>query len=874
MASSEERELDRETLALEYLEALPYEPYPVQERAILEWFSTDPKQQGVLVCAPTGTGKTLIAEAALQEALKTGRRAYYTTPLIALTEQKFTELQDAAERWGYSRDEVGLVTGNRRENPGAKLLVVVAEILLNRLLHDRKHEDRNRDGDGEGDDNGGDQRVSDFDDTFAVVMDEFHSFNEPQRGIVWELSLALLPSHVRLMLLSATVGNAVEFLAWLRASHGRTLSLVQGTERKVPLSFHWHGDELLADFLVELATGEGEARGTPALVFCFNRAECWSVAEQLKGKSLLAEGQQKALAARLDELDWKGGAGPKLRAILQRGVGVHHAGLLPKHRRTVEELFQEKLLTVCVCTETLAAGLNLPARSVVLTSLVKGPRGKKSIVEASQAFQMFGRAGRPQYDDRGYVHVLAHEDDVKIALHQKKVEQIPEDTRDPQLIKARKRLQKKAPRRRSEVTYWSEQQFEKLLEAPPGKLASRGAIPWRLMAFLLLRDPSVASLRDFVSRRLLSADRRTQALKQLDRRLVALHREGYVTLDPPPPPHLLPEPSPAESPDQPAGDVADDDEPALTFDAPKKPTLFGQLLNEALAEAEETSDDATATHRDRKKAREAARREAPPPYEPTTATPTERLPGLLAFRSVNPIYGDFLMQHLGRADRAERLQALESVLELPLSLGPGVRVPKPDDLPPGPLARDHLDIELVQRGILTPEQIDPPADQRDVPFEDRIYAVPLAEKLRLLFAAEWPEVDDLRTSAVWVAGEVLRFGDFSRYIAAKDLAKQEGLIFRHLLRMILLCEELSARTPEGTTDDDWLADLDAIRDGLTTLCRRIDPTSTDESLTPPPDALQEEAPQPRRLAPPGEASVRRFADRPMSDDEATFGDGV
>src|SRR2546425_8870579 len=122
----------RDELAEQYLRQLPYTPYPVQEDALLAWFTSD---QGALVCAPTGTGKTLIAQAALFEALHTGSTAYYTTPLIALTEQKFREMQAAAERWGFSRDDIGLVTGNRKVNPDARILVVVAEILLNRLLH-------------------------------------------------------------------------------------------------------------------------------------------------------------------------------------------------------------------------------------------------------------------------------------------------------------------------------------------------------------------------------------------------------------------------------------------------------------------------------------------------------------------------------------------------------------------------------------------------------------------------------------------------------------------------------------------------------------------------------------------------------------------
>src|SRR2546428_7842881 len=151
----------RDDLAERYLAQLPYPPYPVQEEALLAWFTWE---QGVLVCAPTGTGKTLIAEAALFEALHTGSVAYYTTPLIALTEQKFYEMQAHAVRWGFHAEDVGLVTGNRRVNPDARILVVVAEILLNRLLH---------------------PEAFDFHNVSAVVMDEFHSFNDPERGIVW-----------------------------------------------------------------------------------------------------------------------------------------------------------------------------------------------------------------------------------------------------------------------------------------------------------------------------------------------------------------------------------------------------------------------------------------------------------------------------------------------------------------------------------------------------------------------------------------------------------------------------------------------------------------------------------------------------------------
>ena len=765
----------RDELAARYLDQLPYPPYPIQEEALLAWFICE---QGVLVCAPTGTGKTLIAEAALFEALHLGKRAYYTTPLIALTEQKFTEMQDAAVRWGFSADDVGLVTGNRRVNPDATILVVVAEILLNRLLHPEGYT---------------------FDDVHAVVMDEFHSFADPERGIVWELTLGLLPKSVRLLLLSATVGNAFEFNQWLHHSHDRRVDLVQGFERKIPLSYRWVGDQLLTELAEEMAAGSEAARRTPALIFCFNRDECWNVADQLSGKSLLAAGQKEQLADELAQCDLSGGAGPRLKRILQRGVGVHHAGILPKFRRIVEDLFQKKLLAFCCCTETLSAGINLPARSVVLPTMLKGPPGDKKVVDASTAHQIFGRAGRPQFDTEGFVYVLAHEDDVKIARWKEKFDQIPENTKDPGLLKAKKDLKRKQPTRRSTEQYWNEQQFEKLRTAPPLKLTSRGPLPWRLLAYMLQSSPEIAPIRKLVSKRLFDGGRMTGAQKQLDRMLMTLWTAGYVTLEPPPPTQVA-EPQP---------------------EAEKKPKLTQtQLLFQAAGLLPESIAQA------------AAKVEPPPVYQATRATPTPALEKLLQLRSVNPLYGVYLVNQLGIADRAERVQAFESVLEMPGTVARHCRVPWPEDLPPGPLATLRLDQEILQTGLATPQELGVrlPEEERD---EDAppVRVLNLADKLRLLFDATFPEVHSLNTSSVWCVGEVLELnGSFDKFISSKGLQKQEGVVFRHILRFILLLAEFRRLTPPEMTSDEWRAELDDMSAVLAAGCREVDPSSTDKML--------------------------------------------
>lgn len=826
MNSTPNADVDRDTLAAEYFERLLYAPYPVQEEALYAWFSCE---QGVLVCAPTGTGKTLIAEAAIYEALRTGKQCYYTTPLIALTDQKLTEIQETVVRWGYPASSVGLVTGNRRVNPDAPVLVVVAEILLNRLMQDPQS----------------------FDDVASVVMDEFHSFNDPERGIVWELSLGMLPQHTRIMLLSATIGNSVEFCSWLMRAHSRNLELVQSTDRKVPLQFEWVDDAYLDEHLERIAEGDEIKRRTPGLVFCFNRDQCWQVAELLKGKKLIDKERQAFLTKRIEAFDFSQGAGPKLKQILIRGVGVHHAGLMPKYRRIVEQLFQEKLLSITVCTETLSAGINLPARSVIMPSMVKGPFGKKKIIEPSSAQQIFGRAGRPQYDAQGFVYVLAHEDDVKYLRWRKQYDAIPEDTKDPNLLRAKKQLKKKMPTKRAGETYWTREQFEKLRLAPAARLASKGILPWRLLAYVLLNDSNVQPLRDLVGRRLQPAAEIVQGQRVLNQMLITLWTAGYLNLHPKPTPAVESAPAADSKPKEP------ERKPWIAYSAQVTPGAASSSTepNNSL----DTSDDGDDPEMTPEELavfianEEAGRGYDLDGYRPERAEPTDRMELLAQIRSVNPIYGLFMINLLQFANEAERVQALESVLELPANVSKLVQVPTHEDLPFGPLATEILHPKLLELGLAGAAELTGQWEEEEEPDLEKLASdsggttrtrwsddkykpppprpIPLAEKMRRLFNYDFPKVHDVYTRGVWVVGELLEFNcEFNKYILARGFQKQEGVLFRHVLRFILLAEEISQIAPENTTPENWENPLDELVERLIECCRQVDPESTDEIL--------------------------------------------
>lgn len=350
------------------------EPYPVQEQAITKIFAGE----SVLVTVPTGTGKTLMAKAALHLALGKGQKAVYTTPLRALTEEKYRELcADFGD--GY----VGFATGDYKVNRDAPIQVEVAEILWNRIVAD-KH-------------------VAPAD---IVVMDEGHYFNDPERGYVWEQSIIGLDPRVQLIILSATVGRPEQFCHWVELTRRVPLALVESRERKVPL-VHEFREAMLIETVRELA----HTNDVPAIVFVFGREQCFEVARLLKSCRRFTTDEEKTkIEAMCDAALLPSGAAKELKPLLAHGIGIHHAGILPRYKALVEQLALERLIKFVVSTETIAAGINLPARTVVFPSLRKFIKQAPRLLTSAEYHQMAGRAGRPQFDDRGLAITLAPED--------------------------------------------------------------------------------------------------------------------------------------------------------------------------------------------------------------------------------------------------------------------------------------------------------------------------------------------------------------------------------------------------------------------------------------------------------------------------------
>ncbi|HRW18166.1 MAG TPA: DUF3516 domain-containing protein [Dermatophilaceae bacterium] len=424
--------------------------YEHQDEAIIELFSG----RHVVLATPTGSGKSLVATAGILATLAEGRRSFYTAPIKALVNEKFFGLCEV-----LGPEQVGLLTGDASVNGEAPVICCTAEVLANMALRQGRS--------GAGLDG-------------LVVMDEFHYYADPQRGWAWQVPLLEL-TDARFLLMSATLGDMQAIGTDLHRRTGREVAHVTSAERPVPLTYSWALTPL-AETVEEIVT----TRRAPVYVVHPSQAAAAEHAQSLRGIPLLDAREKELVAERLAPVRFGAGFGRVLAALLRKGIGVHHAGMLPRYRRIVEQLAQAGLLKVVCGTDTLGVGVNVPIRTVLLTRLAKFDGHRERVFRAREFHQIAGRAGRAGFDTRGEVVAQAPEHLVENARR------IAKAGDDPVKLK---RVQRVKPEPGQIV--WTEQTFERLVGAAPEPLTSRMRIDNAMLLNLVARpgDPVAAISR-------------------------------------------------------------------------------------------------------------------------------------------------------------------------------------------------------------------------------------------------------------------------------------------------------------------------------------------------------------------------------------------
>jgi Domain of unknown function (DUF3516)/DEAD/DEAH box helicase/Helicase conserved C-terminal domain len=395
--------------------------YPAQDEAVFEIVSG----ANVILSTPTGTGKSLVAIAAHAACIAAGGRTYYTAPIKALVSEKFFALVDI-----FGAESVGMVTGDSSVNPDAPIICCTAEILANLAL--RQGPEANVD---------------------QVVMDEFHYYGDPDRGWAWQVPLLLLP-RAQFVLMSATLGDVTGIANDLSRRTGRPTATITGVDRPVPLHFSYARTPVHETVEELLETGQA-----PVYIVHFSQAAAMERAQALSSVRIVSREQRDAIAEAIGGFRFTTAFGRTLSRYVRAGIGVHHAGMLPRYRRLVETLAQRGLLRVICGTDTLGVGINVPIRTVLITALAKYDGQRMRQLSAREFHQVAGRAGRAGYDTAGTVVVMAPEHEIE------NTSAVAKAGDDPK--KQKKIVRKKAPQG---FVNWGEASFERLVAAEPEPL--------------------------------------------------------------------------------------------------------------------------------------------------------------------------------------------------------------------------------------------------------------------------------------------------------------------------------------------------------------------------------------------------------------------
>lgn len=428
--------------------------YPAQEEALTGLAM----ESHVVLSTPTGTGKSLVAAGAHFLALQRGERTVYTAPIKALVSEKFFDLVEL-----FGAANVGMITGDSAINSEAPIICCTAEILANLSLRDPQ-----------------------ADNITQVVMDEFHYYAEPDRGWAWQVPL-LLMQDAQFLLMSATLGDMSELAADLRERSGRDVELVTGVDRPVPLEFSY----AVTPVHETVEKLQADAK-TPIYLVHFNQAQAVERAQAISSLKLISKEQRNEIAAVIGNFTFAKGFGQILSRYVRAGIGVHHAGMLPKYRRLIEQLAQRGLLRVICGTDTLGVGINVPIRTVVLTALTKFDGSKMRRLSAREFHQIAGRAGRAGFDSRGDVVIEAPEHEIENLKAELKAADKPG--------KRKKVAKKQAP---AGFVTWNEGTMERLITSEPEPLVSRMRVTHSMVLSVISRNETRENQAIGVMRRLI-----------------------------------------------------------------------------------------------------------------------------------------------------------------------------------------------------------------------------------------------------------------------------------------------------------------------------------------------------------------------------------
>ncbi|WP_295836774.1 DEAD/DEAH box helicase [uncultured Microbacterium sp.] len=460
--------------------------YPAQDEAVIEIVSG----ANVILSTPTGTGKSLVAVAAHAASLSRGGRTYYTAPIKALVSEKFFALVDI-----FGAENVGMVTGDSSVNADAPIVCCTAEILANLALRQ-----------------GADAQVD------QVVMDEFHYYGEADRGWAWQVPLLLL-TRAQFILMSATLGDVTDIADDLSRRTGRPTARVTGVERPVPLHFEYARTPV-HETVQELL----DTKQAPIYVVHFSQAAAMERAQALSSIRIIGREQRDEIAEAIGGFRFTTGFGKTLSRYVRAGIGVHHAGMLPRYRRLVETLAQRGLLRVICGTDTLGVGINVPIRTVLMTALTKYDGTRMRQLSAREFHQIAGRAGRAGYDTAGTVVVMAPDHEIENAAQILKA--------GDDLKKQKKIVRKKAPQG---FVNWTEQSYDRLVAAEPEPLTPQMKLSAAMLINVIARGGDV-----FGNVRSLVFDNHEPRARryELARRAIAIFRTlvqaGVVEVVPPP----------------------------------------------------------------------------------------------------------------------------------------------------------------------------------------------------------------------------------------------------------------------------------------------------------------------------------------------------